>query len=164
MGEVTVATPGGPTITVKVAESNEISELIRAGLDNEKTAESMTNSLLSIIESLPPKSKLSEKLIGLVEQRKPPFSLASVPVTIEFDSNLPEKFVARCEDAPFETENIVVFLLKSDDQMVYTFNAHVDQSHSFPCPENKDILHINSVDVEKYKPISQYKVMAKGTY
>src|SRR6516164_7565131 len=71
VGEVTVATPGGPTITVKVAESNEISELIRAGLDNEKTAESMTNSLLSIIESLPPKSKLSEKLIGLVEQRKP---------------------------------------------------------------------------------------------
>ena len=53
VGEITIATPNGPSMTFKVANSNEISELIRKGLKNENSAEMLTHSLLSIIEHLP---------------------------------------------------------------------------------------------------------------
>jgi hypothetical protein len=69
-------------MTVKVASSNEISELIRRGLENEQTAGALIGSLLSIIANLPTDSTLGEKLVELVEKRRGPFSLPSIPVKL----------------------------------------------------------------------------------
>src|SRR5262249_7241055 len=88
VGEITVVAPNGPSVTVKVANSNDISELIQKGLENETTAGYVTNSLLDIIEKLPVGSTLGDKLMELAEQRKNPFFFESVPVKLVYDSSL----------------------------------------------------------------------------
>lgn len=108
VGEITIATQNGPSLTFKVADSNEISELIRKGLENEESAAFLTNSLLSIIENLPAGSKLSEKLLELAEQRRPPFSSSSVPVKLVYDSEVPHGMAAVCEKSAFLAKNIVI--------------------------------------------------------
>jgi hypothetical protein len=90
VGEITIATPKGPSVTIKVADSNEISELIQKGLENEQTADFLANSLLNVIEHLPTGSKLGEKLVDLAEQRHAPFSSTSVPVRLLYDSKVPQ--------------------------------------------------------------------------
>jgi hypothetical protein len=57
VGEIHINTSDG-SMTFKVANSNEISDLIRNGLANTESAGALTNSLLSIIEGLPPGSML----------------------------------------------------------------------------------------------------------
>ena len=70
VGEITVFAPNGPSVTVKVANSNDISELIQKGLENETTAGYVTNSLLDIIEKLPVGSTLGDKLMELARGRE----------------------------------------------------------------------------------------------
>src|SRR5262249_30853618 len=101
VGEITIATPKGPSMTFKVANSNEISELIRNGLENAKSADALSNTLLSIIEHLPPGSMLGEKLLDLAERRRSPFLFKSVPVKLVYGSNLEPGLAAVCENSSF---------------------------------------------------------------
>src|SRR5262245_14159994 len=115
VGEITIAMANGPSMNLKVANTNEISELIRRGLENEKSAEALTNSLVSIIEHLPPSSELGKKLVELAELRRPPFSWSSVPVKVVYDAKLPQGLAAVCEQSGFTAKNIVVYVLGSEN-------------------------------------------------
>lgn len=161
VGEITVTVPGGPAITVKVANSNDISKLIWSGLKNKRTAAGMTISLLSLIEHLDPNSELAKNLIVLVESRQPPFLTPSIPVKLEYDPQVPGGIAASCEGSPFLAKNIVVYAVKKDDDMVYNSSVHVDVNWAFPCPDGADILRINSTTIEGLKPSNKYKMFAK---
>jgi hypothetical protein len=159
VGEITIATPNGPSMTFKVADSNEISKLIQKGLENENTANTLTDSLLGIIERLPPGSTLGEKLLELAERRRPPFSLNSVPVKLVYRPNLPGGLAGVCENSSFSAKNIVVFVLGGNDgELLHTFQAYADVELTFPCPAGDEILHINSTDAEEF---NRHKVLAK---
>jgi hypothetical protein len=158
VGEITIATPNGPSVTVKVADSNEISELIRKGLENEKSAGFLTNSLLSIIENLPPGSKLGEKLLQLAEQRRAPFTSGSVPVKLVYDSGVPQGFAAVCEKSTFLAKNIVIFVLGNEDELLDTLQAYADAKMMFPCPNGAETVRLNSKDRPELK---HDKVMVK---
>lgn len=160
VGEITIATPNGPSVTFKVANSNEISELIRKGLENENSADALTNSLLSIIEHLPLGHTLGEKLVELAEQRRPPFSSSSVPVKLVYGPNVPRGRAAVCENSGFSAKNIVVFVLSNDGELLDTFPAYADATLTFPCPAGGETLRINSTDVEEF---NRHKVLAKRT-
>ncbi len=158
VGEITIATPNGPSMTLKVAESNEISALIRKGLENEKSAAFLTNSLLSVIENLPAGNKLGEKLLELAEQRRSPFSPSSVPVQLVYDSKLPQGMAAVCEKSPFVAKNIVIFVLSAEGELLHTVQAYADVSKMFPCLEGAETVRLNSTDMLN---LSRVKVMAK---
>jgi hypothetical protein len=158
VGEITIATPKGPSVTFKVANSNEISELIQKGLENEKSADFLTNSLLNVIEHLPTGSKLGEKLVELAEQRRSPFSSSSVPVKLVYDSKLPQGLAAVCERSGFLAKNIVVFVLGNEDELLYTIQAYADARMMFPCPDGGETVRLNSKDVLEF---NRDKVMAK---
>lgn len=160
-GEITIATPNGPSVTFKVANSNEISELIRKGLENEKTQRMLTYSLLSIIENLPPGNTLGEKLVELVEQRRPPFSANSVPVKLAYDPNVPPGLAAVCDNSRFLAKPIVVFVLNNDGELLGSFQAYVDCRLTFPCPAGGEILRVNSMEVDKF---NRYQVLAKRNF
>ena len=160
VGEITVATPNGPSVSFKVANSNEISELIRKGLENENSAAYLTNSLLSIIEQLPPNSPLSEKLVELAAQRRRPFSWSSVPVKLVYDRNVPPGVAAVCENSGFSAKSIVVFVLNNDGELLHTLQLYVDGRLAFPCPSGSETVRINSTDFEEF---NRYKVLAKRT-
>ena len=147
VGEITIATQNGPSLTFKVADSNEISELIRKGLENEESAAFLTNSLLSIIENLPAGSKLSEKLLELAEQRRPPFSSSSVPVKLVYDSEVPHGMAAVCEKSAFLAKNIVIFVLGNDGELLHTVQAYADARMMFPCPNGAETVRLNSKDI-----------------
>ncbi len=158
VGEITVATPNGPSVSFKVADSNEISELVRKGLENERTADFLTNSLLSVIESLPSGSKLGEKLLQLAEQRRSPFSSSSVPVKLVYDSEVPHGLAAVCEKSAFSAKNIAIFVFGNEDELLYTAQAYADPKMMFPCPEDAETVRLNSRDVLALK---RDKVMVK---
>lgn len=158
VGEITIATPKGPSVTFKVADSNEISELIQKGLENENTAGFLTNSLLNIIEHLPPGSKLGEKLMEQAEQRRSPFSSNSVPVRLVYDSKVPQGLAAVCEKSDFLAKNIVVFVLGNEGELLYTIPAYADARMMFPCPAGGEIVRLNSKEVMEF---NRDKVMAK---
>jgi hypothetical protein len=160
VGEITVATPNGPSVTVKVANSNDISELIQKGLENEQTRGFLSNSLLDIIEKLPVGSKLSEKLVELAEKRKNPFSFDPVPVMVVYNSKVPQGLAAVCEKSDFLAKNIVVFAPGNNPGEVYNIHAHAD-AHIivFPClDDGREIVHLNSKEVLEF---NSNKVMAK---
>lgn len=146
VGEITVATPNGPSVTVKVANSNEISELIQKGLENEKTASSVTNSLMSIIENLPVGSELGDKLMDLAEQRKNPFKINSVPVTLVYDPSLPDGWAAVCEESDFSGKNIVVFV-QAKGELLPPIHAYADAKIVFPCSDGDEIVRLNSTKI-----------------
>ena len=158
VGEITVATPNGPSVSFKVADSNEISELIRKGLENERTADFLTNSMLSVIENLPPGSKLGEKLLELAEQRQSPFSSSSVPVKLVHDSEVPRGLAAVCEKSAFLAKNIAIFVFGNEGDLLHTLQAYADPKMMFPCPEDAETVRLNSTDVLALK---RDKVMAK---
>jgi hypothetical protein len=158
VGEITVATPNGPSVSFKVADSNEISELVRKGLENERTADFLANSLLSVIESLPSGSKLGEKLLQLAEQRRSPFSSSSVPVKLVYDSEVPQGLAAVCEKSAFSAKNIAIFVFSNEDELLYTVQAYADPKMMFPCPEDAETVRLNSRDVLLLK---RDKVMVK---
>ena len=161
VGEITIATPKGPSMTFKVADSNDISELIQKGLENENTANSLTNSLLNVIEHLPATSNLGEKLVELAEQRQSPFSLNSVPVKVAYDSKLPQGMAGICEKSEFLAKNIVVFALgKNPGELLYTIQAYAAPSMIFPCPDGGEIVRVNSNQILE---INADNVMAKRT-
>lgn len=147
VGEITVTTPNGPSVTVKVANSNEISELIHKGLENETTAGYVTNSLLNIIENLPAGSKLGEKLVELAEQRKRPFSSNSVPVRLVYDPNVPNGLAAVCEKSDFSAKNIVVFVLGKNGELLHQTVAFADASMTFPCPGDGETVRLNYKEI-----------------
>jgi hypothetical protein len=147
VGEITVTTPNGPSVTVKVANSNEISELIHKGLENETTAGYVTNSLLNIIENLPAGSKLGEKLMELAEQRKRPFSSNSVPVRLVYDPNVPNGLAAVCEKSDFSAKNIVVFVLGKNGELLHQTVAFADASMTFPCPGDGETVRLNYKEI-----------------
>ena len=157
IGEITIATPNGPSVSFKVADSNEISELIRKGLENERTVDFLTNSLLSVIERLPSGSKLGEKLLQLAEQRRSPFSSNSVPVKLVYDSEVPQGLAAVCEKSSFSAKNIAVYVF-NEDELLYTVQAYADPKMMFPCPEDAETVRLNVSDVLALKPD---KVMVK---
>jgi hypothetical protein len=158
VGEITVATPNGPSVTVKVANNNEISELIQKGLENEQTKGYLTNSLLDIIEKLPVGSKLSEKLVELVEKRKNPFSFDPVPVMVVYNSKVPQGLAAVCDKSDFLAKNIVVFAPGNNPGEMYTIHAYADAHIVFPCLDGREIVHLNSKEVLE---LNRDKVMAK---
>lgn len=161
VGEITISTPKGPSMTFKVAESNDISELIQKGLENEKTANALTNTLLTVIEHLPASSKLGEKLVELAEQRQSPFSLKSVPVKVTYDSKLPQGMAGVCEKSEFLAKNIVVFALgKNPGELLYTIQAYAAPSMMFPCPGGGEIVRVNSNEILEF---NTNNVMAKRT-
>lgn len=147
VGEITIATQNGPSVTFKVADSNEISKLIQKGLENEKSAAFLTNSLLSIIENLPAGSKLGEKLLELAEQRRPPFSSSSVPVKLLYDSEVPQGVAAVCEKSAFLAKNIVIFVLGNEGELLHTVQAYADARMMFPCPSGAETVRLNSKDM-----------------
>lgn len=161
VGEITIATPKGPSMTFKVANSNEISELIREGLANKNSADALSNALLSIIEHLPPGSALGEKLMELATKRRPPFSLESVPVKLVYGSNVPQGLVAVCENSRFLAKSIVAYVLDDDGELLFTFPAHADATLTFPCPGGGETLRINATKVEELK---RHKMLAKRTF
>ncbi len=160
-GEITIATPNGPTVTFKVANSNEISELIRKGLENEKTEKMLTYSLLGIIENLPPGNKLGEKLVELVEKRQPPFSANSVPVKLAYDPNVPPGLAAVCDNSRFLAKPVVVFVLNNEGELLGSFQVYVDCKLAFPCPGGGETLRVNSMEVDRF---NRYQVMAKRNF
>jgi hypothetical protein len=153
VGEITIATPNGPSATFKVADSNEISELIQKGLKNEKTAALLINSLLSVIENLPAGSKLSEKLLELAENRRPPFELSSVPVKLVYDSDVPQGLAGVCEKSAFAAKNIVIFVLDNENKLLRhkPVQAFADARITFPCPDGREIVRLNSNDMLEFK-------------
>lgn len=161
VGEIRIDTPNGPSMTFKVANSNEISELIRHGLANKNSAGALTNSLLSIIENLPLGSTLGEKLVELAERRRPPFSVISVPVKLVYSPNVPRGLAAVCENSGFLAKNIVVFVLGDDSELLFTFPAYADVTLTFPCPNGGETLRINATEVEEFK---RHKMLAKRTF
>jgi hypothetical protein len=160
VGEVTIAMPNGPSVSVKVANSNDIAQLIQKGLENPTTAGYVTNSLLNIIENLPADSKLGEKLVALAEQRKHPFLFNSMPVKLVYDSKLRQGEAAVCENSAFLAKNIVVFVLSNEGELLYTIPAYADASMTFPCPGGGEIVRLNSKEVPGF---NRDKVMAKRT-
>lgn len=158
VGEISIATPNGPAVTFKVADSNEISELIQKGLENEKAAGLLTNSLLSVIENLPPGSKLGEKLLQLAEQRRSPFSSSSLPVKLVYDSDVPQGLAAVCETSAFLAKNIVIFVLGNEGELLHTVQAYADARMMFPCPNGAETVRLNSRDMME---LNGDKVMAK---
>jgi hypothetical protein len=161
VGEIHIDTPNGPSLTFKVANSNEISDLIRNGLANKNSADALTNSLLSIIENLPPGSTLGEKLVELVERRRPPFSSISVPVKLVYNPNVPRGLAAVCENSSFLAKNIVVFVLGDDGELLFTFTVYADVSLAFPCPDGGETLRISATEIEEFK---RNKIMAKRNF
>lgn len=162
VGEITFATPNGPSMSFKVANTNEISELIRKGLADERSSEMLSNTLLSIIEHLPPGCTLGEKLVELVERRRPPFLVKSVPVNLLLhDENLPEGLAAACENSCLLSKNVVVYVLKNNNEMMTNIPAHVDGTLAFPCPDGGEVLRVNS---QKVKELGSYRIMAKQTF
>ena len=147
VGEITIATQNGPSLTFKVADSNEISELIQKGLENEKSAVFLINSLLSIVENLPAGSKLGEKLLELAEQRRSPFSPSSVPVKLVYDSEVPQGLAAVCEKSAFLAKNIVIFVLGGEGELLHTAQAYADARMMFPCPNGAETVRLNSKDI-----------------
>jgi hypothetical protein len=159
VGEITITTPEGHSVAFKVADSNPISELIQKGLENKKTADSVANSLLSVIESLPSGSKLGEKLVELAEQHRSPFLFDSVPVTLIYDSKVLQGWAGVCEKSNFVAKNIAVFV---DDEKngLLRINAYAEPSITFPCPSGGEIVRLNSHEVVGS---NNDKVMAKRT-
>lgn len=160
VGEITIATGNGPSIALKVANTDDISELIRGGLANEKSADALTNSLLGIIEHLPPSSELGKKLVELAERRDPPFLWNSVPVKAVYDSKLRQGLAAVCEQSGLKAKNISVYVLGSENNMLYTFQAWADPGLTFPCPDAIETVRLNSIEVQEF---SHNRVMAKRT-
>ena len=160
VGEITIATAKGPSMTLKVANTDEISELIRGGLENEQSADALINSLLSIIEHLPPSSELGKKLVELAELRHPPFSWSSVPVKVVYDSKVPQGLAAVCEQSGFTAKNIVVYVLGSENDLLYTAQAYADPGLTFPCPETIETVRLNSMEVREFQ---HNKILAKRT-
>jgi hypothetical protein len=159
VGEITVATPNGPSMTFKVADSNDITDLIQKGLENEKVSGALTNSLLSIIEKLPPGSKLGEKLLELAERRRSPFSSSSVPARLVYDPEVPQGLAAVCENSAFLAKNIVIFLLGNEDQLLHTpVQAYADVNMTFPCPAGAETVRLNSKNL---LALEHDKVMVK---
>lgn len=161
VGEITIASPQGPSMTFKVANSNEISELIRNGLANQSSADALTNSLLSIIEGLPLGSKLGEKLVELAERRRLPFSFSSVPVKLVHNPKIPRGLAAVCENSSFLAKNIAVFVLGDNDEMLDKFSVYADVGLTFPCLSGGETLSINATEFEEFK---SHKMMAKRTF
>ena len=160
-GEITITTPTGSSMTVKVANSNEISELIRKGLEDNNSANYLTNALLSIVEHLPSGSTLREKLVELAEHRRGPFSFSSVPVEAVYDPSVKKGFAAVCENSGFLAKNIVMFFLGDDDRLLSTpISAYADATLTFPCPSGGEIVRINAMEVQEFKG---HEVLAKRT-
>jgi hypothetical protein len=160
VGEITIATRDGGSMTFKVANSNEISELIRRGLENEKSAEFLTNSLLSIIEQLPPGSALGEKLVEMAEMRRPPFSFKAVPVKLVYAPKVPRGRTAVCEQSGFLGKNLAVFVMGDEDEMLDLIQAYAEAKLAVPCPGGGETLRLNNPKVEEF---NRHKVMAKRT-
>ncbi len=160
VGEITIATRDGGSMTFKVANSNEISELIRKGLENEKSAEFLTNSLLSIIEQLPPGSALGEKLVEMAEKRQSPFSFNSVPVKLVYAAKVPRGLTAVCEKSGLLGKNLAVYVLGNEDELLQIIHAYAEAKLAVPCPGGGETLHMNTPEVEQF---NRYKVMAKRT-
>jgi hypothetical protein len=161
VGEITVSTPGGPSMTIKVAESNDISELMRKGLEDKRSAVYLTNSLLSIIEQLKPDSPLSEKLVDLAERRNSPFKFESVPVKIIHDANIERGLVSVCENSQFSAKNIVVYTednIRHD--MQFNMNVYADPRLTRTCTESGEIVRMNAIDIEGMNGVS---IFAKRT-
>ena len=108
-GEFSICTPSGARMTFKVANGNDITELIRRAMLDEKSGAMMINSLLSIIEGLTPGCNLGEKLCNLVEERKPPFRVKSIPIRLVYDRRVPISIAAPCENSSFLAKSIIVY-------------------------------------------------------
>jgi hypothetical protein len=162
VGEITVTTPNGPSVTVKVANSNDISELIKKGLQNEQTKGVLANSLLDIIKKLPVGSELSESLVGLAEKHTNPFSFDPVPVMVEYDPNVPQGLAAVCEKSEFLAKNIVVYGPGNNPGEVHNIHAHADADIIvFPCLDGLEIVRVNSKEVREF---NLDKAMAKRVF
>lgn len=157
-GEITLAMPDGTSMTLKVANSNEIGDLIRQGLQHEKTAGPLTSALVDIIENLPAGNPLGERLMDLAERRRPPFFLPSIPVKLVYGANVPEGMVGVCEHSDFKARNLVVFVLSSDEEMLHRFPLYADRSLTFPCPSEGETLRVNLADMERF---NRHMVLAK---
>ena len=157
VGEITLTTPNGPSVTFKVAESIDISDLIRRGLEDTRSEPLLTNSLLSIIENLRDGSKLANKLVDLAEQRKSPFASKPVFVKLVHDSEVPKGVAAVCEESGFSAKNIAIFLFRNNE-LLDRAQAYVDPNMMFPCPEGPDTVRLNSKDLVALNPD---KVMVK---
>jgi hypothetical protein len=104
---------------------------------------------------------LGEKLVELVERRRPPFSSSSVPVKLMYDPNVPEGLASVCENSRFLGKNIVAFVLGEDGEMLSRFSALVDVTLTFPCPDGGETMRINDTKIEEFK---RHKMLAKRTF
>lgn len=163
-GEIIFKTPSGASMSLKVANSNDITELIREALQDEKSGQMMTYSLLSIIEGLTPGCYLGEKLCNLVEQRQPPFCVKSVPVKLVYDSGVPISIAAPCENSSFLAKSIIVYPTDNNGgggDPMNTLGLYVDSRLAFSCSEGSEIMRVNSEKVEEF---NRYQVMAKRDF
>lgn len=162
-GELSFKLLNGAELTLKVANSEEITELIRAALQNEKSALMMRNSLLSVIEGLPSGCILGEKLCNMVERRQPPFCAKSVPVVLIYDPKVPEGIAAACENSYFLGKRIVVYPIayNGGGDPMNSLNLHVDGRLAVSCIEGGEILRVNS---EKVEGFNSRQVMAKRDF
>ena len=158
VGKITITTPNGSSVTVKVANSNEFSELIQEGLKNPTTEGYVTNSLLNIIDNLPVGSKLGDKLMELAQQRKPPFFFESVPVKLVYDSSLRQGHATICEKSKFLAKNITVYAQK--DEFLYHITVFAVPGTEFPCLDGAEIVRLNSREILE---LNSDQVMAKRT-
>lgn len=159
-GEITIALADGTSMTLKVANSSEISEVIREGLNNDKTSGPLASSLLGIIEELPSNHPFSQKLMSLAETRRPPFKFESVPVKLLYGNDVPEGLVAVCENSRFSSKNIVIFVLDEEGGLVDKFAYYADTRQQFPCEDDEEKLRLNLTNINE---LSRFTVLAKRT-
>ena len=162
-GELSFETSSGAKMCLKVANSNDITELLRKALQDEEVAQMITYSLLAVIESLPPNCALGEKLCNMVQNRTPPFCPTSIPVKLIFDDKMQIGVAAACDNSYFLSKRIVVYPMTADGggDPMNTLGLHVDGRLAFSCPDGVEILRVNS---EKVQEFNLHQVMAKHDF
>jgi len=96
--------------------------------------------------------------MGLAEKRRPPFKFQSVPVKLLYGNDVPEGFVAVCENSSFSSKNIVVFILGEQGELVDRFSLYADTKQVFPCSDSQETLRIKLTNIDRFQKL---KVFAK---
>jgi len=163
-GEIIINTPSGASLKLSIANSNDITELFIRAMDDEESGVMISNSLMSVIERIKPESALGEKLCRLVDERKPPFCVNSVPVKLVFDDKVPSSIAAPCEKSIFLAKSIIVYPVVDENgggDPMNTLPLYVDSRLARVCPEGSEIMRVNSNKVEEF---NRYRVMAKRDF